>query len=177
MKSTWSRSMQMTLCAAAICAMGAVNAQTPQPPASTATPQSSTQTPAQASPSQANGTEANQQAGQDARRHDGRKAQRHHRAHRGEHRKGERPQVQRGKYANPHEHEAAAARAEERAGRLRGDQGMDQYQRNALARCEVFRETQDRQSCVNRVRSAEVSGSVRDGGVLREYTEQVPVNR
>lgn len=168
MKSTWSRSVQMTLCAAAICAMGAVNAQTPQAPASVATPQSSTQTPSQAAPSQARGTEGNMA---ESRRADGRKAERHHRAHKGEHH-----QRQRGKYADPHQHEAAAVRAEERAGRLQGgEQGMDQYQRNALARCEVFREMADRQSCANRVRSNDVSGSVRDGGVLREYTEQVPV--
>ncbi|MCD2513973.1 hypothetical protein [Comamonas endophytica] len=168
MKSTWSRSVQMTLCAAAICAMGAVNAQTPQAPASVGTPQSSTQTPSQASPSQARGTEGNMT--------EGRKGERHHRAHKGERHKGEHQQRQRGKYADPHQHEAAAVRAEERAGRLRGgEQGMDQYQRNALARCEVFREMEDRQSCANRVRSSDVSGSVRDGGVLREYTEQVPV--
>ena len=157
MKSTWTRSVQMTLCAAAICAMGAVNAQTPPPPASTTTPQPNAQTPAQASPSQARG-------------HEGPKAHRHHRGP-----KGERHQTQRGKYADPHQHEAAAVRAEERAGRMPRDQGMDQYQRNALARCEVFREADDRRSCADRVRSSEVSGSVRDGGVLREYTEQVPV--
>jgi len=163
MKSTWSRSVQMTLCAAAICAMGAVNAQTPQAPASVATPQSNTQTPTQASPSQARGHDGHKAGGP--------KAERHHRAHKGErHHQG-----QRGKYADPHQHEAAAVRAEERAGRMPNDQGMDQYQRNALARCEVFREAEERRSCSDRVRSAEVSGSVRDGGVLREYTEQVPV--
>ncbi|MET1114849.1 MAG: hypothetical protein ABWY08_07830 [Comamonas sp.] len=164
MKSTWTRSVQMTLCAAAICAMGAANAQAPQAPASTVTPQSNTQTPTQASPSQARG-------------HEGHKAGDHrHRAHKGDHHhRGERHQVQRGKYANPHEHEAAAVRAEERAGRMPRGQEMDQYQRNALARCEVFREAEDRRSCVDRVRSTEVSGSVRDGGVLREYSEQVPV--
>jgi len=147
--------------------MGAVNAQTPQAPASVATPQSNTQTPTQASPSQARGNE-----GQKA---DGRKGEHQRRANRGERQRGEQHQGQRGKYANPHQQEAAAVRAEERAGRMSRDQGMDQYQRNALARCEVFRETQDRESCANRVRSAEVSGSVRDGGVLREYAEQVPV--
>lgn len=157
MKSTWSRSVQMTLCAAAICAMGAVNAQTPQAPASTATPQSNTQTPAQASPSQARG-------------HEGHKAERHQRAH-----KGENYQVRSRNYTDPHQHEAAAVRAEERAGRMPRDQGMEQYQRNAVSRCEVFREAEERRSCADRVRSAEVSGSVRDGGVLREYSEQVPV--
>ncbi|WP_422692627.1 23S rRNA (pseudouridine(1915)-N(3))-methyltransferase RlmH [Comamonas endophytica] len=86
MKSTWSRSVQMTLCAAAICAMGAVNAQTPQAPASVGTPQSSTQTPSQASPSQARGTEGNMT--------EGRKGERHHRAHKGERHKGEHQQRQ-----------------------------------------------------------------------------------
>lgn len=166
MTSTWSRSIQMTLCAAAICAMGAVQAQeTPRPlsatttNAQTATQGSGTsageaQMPSQAAPSQARG-------------HDGKKP---HRAHKGEHH-----QVQRGKYANPQQHEAAAVRAEERAGRMPRGQDMDQYQRNALARCDVFREADDRRSCAERVRSGESSGSVRDGGVLREYTEQVPV--
>lgn len=159
MKSTWSRSVQMTLCAAAICAMGAVSAQTPAPASATTT---NAQTPAQASPSQARG-------------HEGQKAQRHHRGDKAGHHHGEHHPGQRGKYSDPHQHEAAAVRAEERAGRMPRDQGMDQYQRNALARCDVFREADDRRSCVDRVRSSEVSGSVRDGGVLREYTEQVPV--
>src|SRR5690606_24527999 len=87
MKSTWSRSVQMTLCAAAICAMGAVNAQTPQAPASVATPQSNTQTPTQASPSQARGNE-----GQKA---DGRKGEHQRRANRGERQRGEQHQGQR----------------------------------------------------------------------------------
>ena len=159
MTSTWSRSVQMTLCAAAICALGAVHAQTPPPPAATSNAPAANQ----AAPTTANEAHAPSHA----RGHDGKKP---HRAH-----KGEQHQGQRGKYANPHQHEAAAVRAEERAGRMPRGQDMDQYQRNALARCDVFREADDRRSCADRVRSGESSGSVRDGGVLREYTEQVPV--
>lgn len=147
MPSTWSHSLKLSLCAAAVCALGVVNAQTPAPAAAPA---------AQAAASQ-------------AQQHEGKKPQhmqRHHRTHK---------QGHHGKYATPQEREAAAARAEERSGRMHRGEGMDQYQRNALARCEVFREPEDRRSCVERVRTAPVSGSVEGGGVLREYSEQVPV--
>lgn len=147
MPSTWSHSLKLSLCAAAVCALGVVNAQTPAPAAAPA---------AQVAPPQ-------------AQPHEGKKPhhmQRHHRPHKG---------GQHGKYATPEEREAAAARAEERSGRMHRGEGMDQYQRNALARCEVFRDPEDRRSCVERVRTAPVSGSVKEGGVLREYTEQVPV--
>lgn len=174
MKSIWSRSVQMTLCAAAICAMGAVQAQeTPRPLSATTT---NAQTSTQAAPGQATGTSATdaqmpaQAAPSQARGTEAQKAQRPQRAA-----KGERQQGQRGKYANPHEHEAAAVRGEQRAGRLQGSQDMDQFQRNAVARCDVFRDAEDRRSCADRVRSGESTGSVRDGGMLREYSEQVPV--
>lgn len=55
MQSTLTRSLQMSLCAAAVCAMGAVSAQT-QPPAKLVE-SSSTQTPVQASPTQAHTTD------------------------------------------------------------------------------------------------------------------------
>ena len=162
MKSNWSRSLQMTLCAAAVCALGVVNAQTPPPPPpGSAMPPAGAQAPVPPPPPPG------------AAQHDGKKPHHMKREHRGP--KGEHHHGQRGKYANPHQHEAAAVREEERAGRMPRGQDMDQYQRNALARCDVFREAEDRRSCVDRVRSAEVSGSVKDGGVLREYTEQVPV--
>lgn len=160
MKSNWSRSLQMTLCAAAVCALGVVHAQTPAPPPGAAMPPAGAQAPVTPPPL-------------GAAQHDGKKPHHMKRDHRG-HKDG-RHHGQRGKYADPHQHEAAAVRAEERAGRMPRGQDMDQYQRNALARCDVFREAEDRRSCVERVRSAEVSGSVKDGGVLREYTEQVPV--
>lgn len=153
MPSTWSHSLKLSLCAAAVCALGVVNAQTPAPAAAPA---------AQVAPPQ-------------AQPHEGKKPQhmqRHHRPHKDMHHG---KQGSHGKYATPEEREAAAARAEERSGRMSRGEGMDQYQRNALARCDVFREPEDRRSCVERVRTEPVSGSVMGGGVLREYTEQVPV--
>lgn len=153
MPSTWSHSLKLSLCVAAVCALGVVNAQTPAPAAAPAA----------------------QAAAPQAQPHEGKKPhhmQRHHRSHKeGQYGK----QGHHGKYATPEEREAAAARAEERSGRMHRGEGMDQYQRNALARCEVFRDPEDRRSCVERVRTAPVSGSVKEGGVLREYTEQVPV--
>ena len=53
MQSNLSRTLQMTLCAAAMCAMGAANAQTPAKLGES----SSTQTPVQASPTQARSTD------------------------------------------------------------------------------------------------------------------------
>lgn len=156
MQFTWSHSLRLSLCAAAVCALGAVNAQTAPPASPAAAP-----TPAaQAAPPQAHP-------------HEGKKPhhmQRHHKPH-----KGERHHDHHGKYATPEAREAAAARAEERSGRHHRGEGLDQYERNALARCDVFREAEDRRSCVERVRTAPVSGSVKEGGVLREYSEQVPV--
>lgn len=59
MQSTLSRSLQMTLCAAAAaCAMGTVNAQTQAP--AKLVESSSTQTPVQASPTLANSTDGRQ---------------------------------------------------------------------------------------------------------------------
>lgn len=168
MTSTWSRSVQMTLCAAAICALGAVQAQeTPRPLSATTTNAQTATQPAATGTSAAQAQMPSQAAPSQARSAEGQKMQRAS--------KGERHQGQRGKYANPQQHEAAAVRAEERAGRMPRGQDMDQYQRNALARCDVFRNADDRRSCAERVRSGESSGSVRDGGMLREYTEQVPV--
>ena len=77
----------------------------------------------------------------------------------------------------PASREAAAARAEAQRGRLDNGQGANQYERNAFARCEVFKTDIDRQACVGRVKSGAASGSVQDGGILREGTIQVPVSR
>lgn len=80
------------------------------------------------------------------------------------------------RYSSPAAHEAAAAREEARRGRLGNGQSEGQYERNALARCDVFKTELDREACVGRVRSGQTSGSVEGGGTLREYTQQVPVN-
>ncbi len=77
------------------------------------------------------------------------------------------------KYASPKKHEAAAVAAERRRGADHGE-GMDQYQRNALKRCDVFKAEEDRHACVARVRHPQVKGSVEGGGVLRTYTETAP---
>lgn len=76
---------------------------------------------------------------------------------------------------DPATREAGAAREEARRGKLDTRTPEDQFQRNALARCEVFKTDLDRQACVGRVRSGQVSGSVQDGGTITEYTQQVPV--
>ncbi|BBL25508.1 hypothetical protein [Comamonas terrigena] len=76
---------------------------------------------------------------------------------------------------DPATREAGAAREEARRGKLDTKTPEDQFQRNALARCEVFKTDLDRQACVGRVRSGQVSGSVQDGGTITEYTQQVPV--
>lgn len=77
-----------------------------------------------------------------------------------------------GKYATPQQHEAAAAehhRADPRPGA-----SMDEYQRNALKRCEVFKAEEDRRACAARLFHAQTTGSVEEGGVLRKYTQTIP---
>ena len=72
--------------------------------------------------------------------------------------------------------EAAAARQAQREGRLGGGT-EDQYQRNALARSGVFKAEMDKQACVERIRNGQASGSVEGGGMIMEYTQQVPLSR
>lgn len=87
------------------------------------------------------------------------------------------------KHGHDHRHdgnatrEAEAARAEARKGTLGDGQGATQYERNAFARCQVFKTDIDRQACADRVKQGAVSGSVKDGGILRESTIEVPVTR
>ena len=82
------------------------------------------------------------------------------------------------KYATPQQHEAAAVQEERRKGVGPANPAgaeMTEFQRNALQRCEIFKTTEDRQACVERVRQPQISGSVQGGGVIREYTQTVPV--
>lgn len=72
--------------------------------------------------------------------------------------------------------EAGAAAQAARNGQLTSP-GDSTYERNATARCEVFKNEQDRSDCQKRVRSNPVSGSVEGGGVLREATTIVPVRQ
>ncbi len=89
----------------------------------------------------------------------------------------------------PHGHAAAAAPAHKapeqgrggpngeplNADRLATREGQPQdFERNAMARCEAFTATEDRRSCMERTRQPTAGGSVSGGGVLREYTETVP---
>lgn len=71
--------------------------------------------------------------------------------------------------------EDAAARAEARRGKLDDGQSANQYERNAFARCEVFKTDIDRQACADRVKQGAVNGTVESGGILRESVIQVPV--
>lgn len=82
------------------------------------------------------------------------------------HRKGQRPMHER----NSSSRETAAANAEAKKGKLDDGQGPNQYERNAFARCEVFKTEIDRMACAERVKNGAVSGSVKDGGILREVT-------
>lgn len=78
------------------------------------------------------------------------------------------------KHADPAQREAAAAREDARQGKTPRTQ-EEQLRHNAVARCDVFKSEGDRHACVERVRNGQVSGSVKDGGTITEYTEQVPV--
>jgi len=53
----------------------------------------------------------------------------------------------------------------------------DDYGRNAMARCSVFKTQEDQRACVERVRQPVAEGSVSGGGVLREYSYTVPAGR
>ena len=63
------------------------------------------------------------------------------------------------------------------ANRLATDRGatMTDYQRNAFARCDVFKTPEDRKACMERLRQTP-QGSVQEGGLLWEYSYQVPAD-
>jgi len=68
--------------------------------------------------------------------------------------------------------EVRNANAEKRAGKLGNS---SDYAANALRRCDVFKEAEDKASCRARVDSqAKLDGSVAAGGVLREGEITVP---
>ena len=50
---------------------------------------------------------------------------------------------------------------------------LNEYERNALRRCEVFKTPEDRTACVARVRQPSLSGSVESGGLIRQTTQPV----
>jgi hypothetical protein len=65
--------------------------------------------------------------------------------------------------------EVAAARQTAKKGKLVHSQ--ENYEQNALMRCDIFQVQVERQACVRRVMGQEgISGSVSEGGILREST-------
>ncbi len=73
--------------------------------------------------------------------------------------------------------EVGAAAQAARAGALTSADAAT-YERNALARCEVFKTPQDQADCRARMGSgAIVSGSVEGGGILREQVDSYTVTR
>ncbi len=68
--------------------------------------------------------------------------------------------------------EAGAALNDAKTGRL--DKNNGNFEQNALARCQVFKNEDDRGLCERRQREGTVSGSVAGGGDLRELTVTVP---
>ena len=77
---------------------------------------------------------------------------------------------------SPSEREAAAAAQAKRQGKL-PTQGEEQYQKNALKRCERQPEGAARDACVKRVTGAgdtTTRGSVEGGGKMRTNTMEVP---
>jgi len=72
--------------------------------------------------------------------------------------------------------EVGAAAQAARNGQLTSP-GDSTYERNAMARCDVFKTQQDKADCQARLRDNAVSGSVQGGGVLREATTMVPASR
>ena len=50
---------------------------------------------------------------------------------------------------------------------------MTEYERNALARCDVFKTRPEHRACVERLQRP-AQGSVEGGGLLREYSYEVP---
>ena len=70
--------------------------------------------------------------------------------------------------------QAQALVAYTRGAHLATREGQSQdFERNAVARCEAFTAMEERRSCVERTRQPTAGGSVSGGGVLREYTETV----
>lgn len=78
-------------------------------------------------------------------------------------------------YMSPQQHEAAAVAGERNRGQDPAHRSMDELERNALRRCDIFKTELDRSACVARVRQPQLSGSVEGGGVIREYTQTIEV--
>lgn len=162
MTHSWSTSLRAIACAASLCAVMGVQAQTTPAPADVPPPAA----PAQVAPPPP--------PGHPEIKHDAHHPKHHKPKH---HRKAQRHGGSASKYATPHQHEAAAVQDERRRGMGPANPGgaeMTAFQHNALKRCDVFKSEEDRHACVERVRQGSISGSVSGGGILREYTQTVP---
>ena len=87
---------------------------------------------------------------------------------------------QRGQRARPssrHNPRITGAGEPANADRLATDRGATaaDYERNAMARCEAFKTPDERKACRERMRQTP-QGSVQDGGLLWEYSYQVPAD-
>lgn len=82
-----------------------------------------------------------------------------------------------GHRANAPRHHRANGVEPAKANRLATDMGKTStdYERNALARCDAFKAREDHRACVERMQQP-AQGSVMGGGVLREYSYEVPAN-
>ena len=70
--------------------------------------------------------------------------------------------------------EARNAQAAKRAGKL---QNYGDFSANAMKRCEVFKDSADREACQARLMDqAKVEGSVAEGGILREAETPMPAD-
>lgn len=67
--------------------------------------------------------------------------------------------------------EVRKAQAAKRAGRL--ENYGEQFAANALKRCEIFKDADDLAACRARVEQGTISGSVAEGGILREAEIEV----
>ncbi|QEA13114.1 hypothetical protein [Comamonas flocculans] len=73
--------------------------------------------------------------------------------------------------------EVGAAAQAARRGQLTSEDAAT-YERNAMARCSVFKNAQDRADCEKRMGpSARLSGSVDGGGLLREETTTYTITK
>jgi Ni/Co efflux regulator RcnB len=79
-------------------------------------------------------------------------------------------------HANKHKHGHKDGHSKHAKGPSHdGKDNLNQYERNALNRCGIFKTEDDRRACVERVRQPQLSGSVEGGGLIREYTQTVQV--
>lgn len=177
MKQQWNTSFRLTLCAMALAGTSMVSAQT-QP-----APQVSPAAPMQGNPAPSTETPTTEAQRMEMQRSESQRTEAQHnqaqRTNQQMQRDRDAGKASSSKYATPQQHEAAAVAGERKKGvgpgNPPGAQKSNDFERNALRRCEVFKTDDDRSACEERVRQPQISGSVQGGGVIREYTQTVQV--